>query len=88
MFDAADKNRTLEHQELLLQKRIDALIEEYRLVNRRFFNAIELNDMRRHLKAMDQSAAFAQMLAEEIEIIERYGPRPAPWWSSLDGDAA
>ena len=68
------------HDDQVLQNELTRTIERYREVNLRHFNAWEINDMRRHYSALDAIPALIQMLNEEIDIIRRQGPRPAPWW--------
>lgn len=81
---AGERARQDRLDEATLQKEIDRTVEEYRMVNRQFFNAFEINDMRRHYRAIGGLPEFLRMLEEEIQLIKRHGPRAAPWWDLVD----
>jgi len=81
---AGERARQDRLDEATLQKEIDKTIEEYRLHNRQYFNAAEVNDMRLHYRAINGLPQFLQMVQEEIQLIKRHGPRAAPWWDLVD----
>jgi hypothetical protein len=84
MNTATDRARQDRLDDARLQNEITRALAEYQTLNRKFFNAAELNDLRRHYTALNGLPELLAMLAEEIQIIRRSGPRPAPWWDMID----
>ena len=83
-YDAHQAVKQDTHNSLVLAKRLNEKIEEYRSVNMKHFNAPEMNDMRRHYSALGEVPTLIRMLDEEILLIRRHGPRPAPWWDLIN----
>lgn len=79
-----DRVKDIEHQDRLLATQIDNALSELRYYNRAHFRPAEINDIRAHFRATGQLPEFLRMINEEIVIVRKHGPRPAPWWDSLE----